>query len=105
MARAGKELTAPEHYIKTPASAVSGVGSTNGCDAGCMTRGRKPVVDRRPDLAPLGGRLARAVVAGHKQDEAVPGIFRPLQRKVDRPPRAVEAVAVKIDDSVGLKGA
>ena len=78
MARAGKELTAPEHYIKTPASAVSGVGSTNGCDAGCMTRGRKPVVDRRPDLAPLDGRLARAVVASDEQDKAVPGIFGTL---------------------------
>ena len=105
MARAGKELTAPEHYIKTPASAVPGVGSTNRRDAGSMTRGRKPVVDRRPDLAPLHGRLARAMVAGHKQDQAVPGIFRPLERKVDRPPSTVEAVAVKIDDSVGLKGA
>ena len=105
MPRAGKELTAPEHYIKTPASAVPGVGSTNSGDPGSVARGAKPVMDRRPDLATLDGRLARSVVTGDEQDEAIPGIFGTFKRKVDRSPGAVEGVAVEIDDAVGLKGA
>jgi hypothetical protein len=79
------------------------VGSANGGDARSVARDGKPVVDRRADLAPLHGRLARTMVPGDEEDEAFSRMFRPLERKVDRPPCTVEAVSVEIDDAVGLK--
>jgi hypothetical protein len=55
------------------------------------------------DPAPLDRRLARPVVTCDEQNEAVAGVFRPLQRQIDRPPCTVEIVTVKIDDAVRLQ--
>ena len=104
MGRAGKELTAPEHYIKTPASPMARMRPANGGDARGMARHREPVMNGGADLASLDGWFSPPVVTCDEQDKAVAGVFRPLQRQVDRPPRAVEAVAMEIHDAVGLQG-
>ena len=78
MARAGKELTAPEQYIETPAPAVSRMGSADRGNSRSVTRDGEPVMDCSSDLAALHRRLSRPVVASDEQDKAVPGIFGTL---------------------------
>ena len=100
--RAAKRLPAPEHDIKTPAPAVPRMRSADRGNARGVAGHGQPVVHRGADLASLDRRLTRPVVAGDEKDEPVACIFRPLEGKVDRPPCAVESVAVQVDDAVGL---
>lgn len=105
MKRAAKRLPAPEHYIKTPAPAVPRVRAPHCGDPRSVSRNRQPVVNRGADLAPMDRGLAFPMMPGDQQNEPIAGILRELQGKVDRPPCAVETVAVKVDDAVGLDGA
>ena len=81
------------------------VGSADGGDPGRVARDGQPVVYRRTDFSALDRWFPGAMMARHEQDEAVSGALGPLERQVDRPPRAVEAMAVKINDAVGLERA
>ena len=101
---AAERLPAPEHYIETPAPAMARVGSANRGDSRRVTGYGEPVVNRGSDLTPPDGWFARAMVAGNEQDKAITGILRTFESEIDRPPCAVETVAVKIDDAVRLHG-
>jgi hypothetical protein len=81
------------------------MGPANRRDPGRVTRCREPVVNGGADLAALDRRLAPPMMARDEQDKAIPGIARAFQGEVDGPPGAVEAVAVEIDDPIGLKRA
>ena len=102
---AAKRLPAPEHYVEAASAAVARMGRANRRDPGRVTRNREPVVDRGADLAALDWRLARPMVAGDQQDEAITGVARAFDGKVDCTPGAVQAVAVEIHDPVRLEGA
>jgi hypothetical protein len=67
-----------------------------------VARGREPVVNDRSDRASADRRLPGALVAGDQQQDAVAARDGLLERSVDRAPCAVEAHAMKIDDSVRL---
>jgi hypothetical protein len=58
-----------------------------------------------PDLAALNGRVARAMVAGDQQYNALIARYGLFKRAVDRLPRRVQVHAVKIEDAVGFDGA
>ena len=62
-------------------------------------------MDCRPDRSAAKGRLAGPLVAGDEQEDALAGGDRLLERSVDCAPRAVEAHAVEVDDSIGLNAA
>jgi hypothetical protein len=74
----------------------------NGGYARSVTRDGKPVMNGGADLAPLDGRLARPMMTCDEQNEAIARVFRSLESEIDGPPGAVETVAVKIDDAIGL---
>lgn len=71
-------------------------------DARGMARGRQPVMHRGPDSAPFERRIALALMAGYQQQDAVARRNRPFQRPVDRLPGPIQAVAMEIEDPVGL---
>lgn len=54
------------------------------------------------DPASLDRRFPGSVMACDQQDDVLPRVRYPLQRKVDRLPRAIEAESVQVDDSVRL---
>ena len=64
-----------------------------------------PVVNGGPDLPPPDRRLAWPVMTGDQQDYPLASIDRLFEGTVDRAPCAVEILAVKVDDAVGLDGA
>lgn len=70
-----------------------------------VPRGGKPVVNHRADRAAPHGRFACALVAGNEQQDALAAHDGVVERSVDRPPGAVEAQSVKVDDTVRLDGA
>jgi hypothetical protein len=67
-----------------------------------MAGGCQPVVYRGADSAALDRRLSHAGVAGNQQQNPISGTHGALQRKIDRAPRSVEAVAVKVEHPVRL---
>src|SRR5690349_12187303 len=67
-----------------------------------MARSGKPVVDGRADLAALERRVARAVMPGDQQHDALALVNRPLERAVDRAPGRVEVHSVQVDNAVRL---
>ena len=62
-------------------------------------------MDRGADRASADGRIARTVVAGDQQNDAIAVRDRPVQFTVDRSPSAVERHSVEIDDPIGLDAA
>ena len=77
----------------------------NGGNARRVPRSGKPVVDGGPNAPTLDRRLARPMVAGDEQDDAVAGVNRLLEKAVDRAPRGVQRHPVEVEHTVGLRGA
>jgi len=79
--------------------------ATNGRDTTGVPRRCQPIVHRRADLSALHGRLARAMVAGNQQHYP----FLPrnclLKVAVDRFPRRVEGVAMKVEHAIWFDAA
>ena len=84
---------------------MTAVGTSYRSDARRVARVREPVMDGRPDPAPLDGRLAGSMVTGNQQHHPIPASDCLLERAVDRKPGAVEVHAVEIENSIGLDGA
>ena len=78
------------------------VRTAHGSNVRCMPRSGKPVVDGRADAPARDRRLARPMMAGNEQDNAVTGINRLLENAVDRAPRGVERHPVQVEHPVGL---
>ena len=78
------------------------MGAADGRDRASVTRRVEPVVNRRPDLAALDGRLARPMMAGDQQDDALAPRDRLVEPAVDRLPSRVEGQPVKVEHSVRL---
>jgi len=76
------------------------VSAAHGGDPGRVPRCGEPVVDRGADLAPLHWGAAGPMMAGDQQDDALLALDRLLERTVDRPPGAVEAHPMEVDDAV-----
>ena len=74
----------PENQIEAAAAAVTAMRAANGGDIRRMARRGEPVVDRRADPAALHRRLARAMVAGDQQDDALATGNRLFEAAVDR---------------------
>ena len=81
---------------------MTGVRAANGRDFRRVPRHREPVVNRGADLAPAHRRFAGPVMTGYQEHQALTRSLRPLESDIDSPPRAVEAVAVEIDDPIRL---
>ena len=71
-------------------------------DAQRMPGMGQPIMDRGPDPASFERRVPLPLMAGNQQQNPVPGSDRPLQRAVNGIPSAIEAVAVEIEDPVGI---
>jgi len=84
---------------------VTPVRAPDGSDLAGVTRSGEPVVDGRPDLASLDGRIAGTGVAGDQQDDALSRGDCAIQPAVDRRPCLVEVEAVEVDDSIRIDGA
>lgn len=78
------------------------VGTSHGRDMGCVARGSEPVVHGCADPAAPDRRLARSVMAGDQQHQAVAARDRLLQAPVDRRPRLVERHAVQVQNAIRL---
>lgn len=77
---------------------------SNGGNPARVTRRREPVVNSRPDLPALNGRLSGAMVSGNQQDDPISLLDRPFETPVYRTPCTVEIHPVKIEDPVGCNG-
>ena len=78
------------------------MGATNRGDFVSVARGREPVVDRRADPPALDRRIAGPGMAGNQQKHPFTvneGVF---QRPINGLPGAIQIMAMKIDNSVGL---
>ncbi len=62
-------------------------------------------MNRGADPAALDRRLARPMMTGDEEDDALIPRDRLLQATVDGLPRGVEGQAVKVEDPLGLDGA
>ena len=98
--KGGNRYGSAQDYVEAAAPAVTAVRGPDRGDPRRMARSRQPVVNRGPNSPALHRRLARARVAGDQQQDPLAGSDRPLQRPVDRAPRRVEAVAVKVERAV-----
>lgn len=76
------------------------MSAANSGNSTCMPGRGEPVVHRRANAAPLDWRVSRACVAGNQQQHPLAGIDRLLERVVDRCPRSIEIVAMKVEDTV-----
>lgn len=65
-----------------------------------MARMGEPIVDDGTNLAALDWRLAFPFMTGDEQDDPVAAIYRQVEAAVQRLPRPVERMAVKIEDAV-----
>jgi len=65
-----------------------------------MARCREPVVNGSTDPAPLDRRVARPMMTGDKQDDAIPASDCPFEGDIDCRPCGVESQAVQVHDPV-----
>lgn len=84
---------------------MTAVGTPHRSDVRRVARVREPVMNGRPDPAPLNRRFARSMVARNEEHDTVPASDGLLERSVDRKPSAVEVHAMEIEHSIGLDGA
>lgn len=91
-----------EHDIETAAAAVPAMRTANRSDLSGMARHRQPVMDGGSDPAALDWRLTLPFMARDQQHDAVAAPDRLVKALVNRGPRLVEIVAVKIDGPVRL---
>ena len=62
----------------------------------------EPVVHRRANPPAFDRRIARPVMTGDEQDDALAAVDRSFERAVDRPPGVVEVEPVEIHDPIRL---
>lgn len=84
---------------------MTSVRSANGRDAAGVPRRRKPIMNRRSDLAALHWRLARPVVTGDQQKNAITPLDGGIEAAVDGAPGAVQVHPVEIKYAVGFDDA
>src|SRR4051812_3486357 len=94
-----------QYEIEAPTASVAPVRAADRGDARGVTRGREPVVNGGANLAPLDGRLSRAMMPRDQQQNSVAARDRLLESPVDRTPRRIERHAVKVDHAVRLDAA
>src|SRR5437868_2209631 len=78
------------------------VGAANRGDQARVPRRREPIVNGGPDFAALDRRIARTMVTGNQQHNALAAGDRLLEPAVDCSPRGVEREAVQIEHPIGL---
>ncbi len=71
-------------------------------DAPAMPGNRQPIVHSGANPPSFQGWIAFSLMPGDEQQNPFPGSDSPVQGAVDLDPRAVEAVAVKVQYPVGL---
>jgi hypothetical protein len=76
----------------------------DGRDLARVARGSEPVMDCRADRAAPDRRLPFALVPGDEEEQSIAPGDGLLESPVDRPPGAIEAEPMKIDDAVGVEG-
>src|SRR5690348_1143414 len=81
---------------------MAAVRSPNRGNVWRVPRSGKPIVHRGPDASARNRRLARPMMAGNEQDNAVAGVNGMLETAVDAAPRGVERHPVQIKHPVGL---
>jgi hypothetical protein len=91
-----------QYEIEAAAAAMTSVGAAHGGDPCRVARGSQPVVDRGANLAALDRRLARPMMAGDQEHDAVAAGNRLVEAAVDCMPGAVEVHSVEVEDSVDL---
>ena len=74
--------------------------SSNGRDAGGVTRGRQPVVNCRANSPSLNGRFTGPVVAGDEKDQSIPPSDCFVEATVDRRPCRIKVHPVQIEHTV-----
>lgn len=79
--------------------------SADGGDFTSVTGGTEPVVNRRTDPAALDWRFTRAMVTGYQKQHPVAPHNCPVERTVDRQPRAVEIKPMKVEHLIGFNRA
>ena len=101
----GNGLVSAKDNVEASASAVTAVRTPYRCDARGMAGNRQPVMNGGPDAPPFERRLSLALMPRDEEQDAVAGRDRTLQCPVDRVPRPIQAVPVKVHDPVGLDAA
>lgn len=84
---------------------MAAVRTPHRSDARGMAGNRQPVMNGGPDAPPFQRRLSLALMPRDEEQDAVTGRDRTLQCPVDRVPRPIQAVPVKVHDPVGLDAA
>ena len=92
----------PQHDIEAAAATMAPVCTPDRGDFRGMAGDRQPIVNRRPNAPALDRRLARAGMTGDEQDDAIATADGLVQAAVDRRPGPVKAVAMQVDDPIGL---
>ena len=78
------------------------VSAPHGGDISGMTRSGEPVVNGSTNAAALHRRIARPVVTGDEEHDAIAARNRLLEAAVDRCPGRIEIHPVKVEHEVGL---
>ena len=100
--KGGNGLAPAKDYIEASASSVTPVRTPDCRNSGRVAGCGQPVMNGRPDTSPFQRRLPFPFVARDQEQDAVARGDRSIQCAVDGFPGPVQAMAVKIDDPVGL---
>lgn len=93
---------AAKDNIQAPAPAMATVRRSHCSDARGMPGYAQPVVNGSPNPTANEWRIPLAFMAGYQQQHPFAGSNRLLQRSVDRFPGPVEAVAMEVENPVGI---
>jgi hypothetical protein len=99
---AAERRFASQNDIEAAASTVAAVRSPHCGDGVCVAGGGEPVVDCRTDRAAPDRGIARPMMAGDEQHDALSAADRLLKAVVDGSPRGIEAHSVQIENAVRL---
>lgn len=86
--------------IKASTPSVAPVRPAYRGDGPGMAAMGQPIVNNRPNLSALDGRLAFPLMSGNEQDDAVPVPDCLVEHMVDGGPRSVKRVAMKVKHPV-----
>jgi hypothetical protein len=81
------------------------VSAADRSDRAGVARCRKPLMNGGADLTALDRRIARTMVAGDQEHDALTAGDCLLEAAVDAMPCVVERQAVEIEHAIGLDGA
>ncbi len=100
-----EKLVLAKDYIQAAPAPMAAMRGSHRSDARGMARRGEPIVNGRPDPAARHRRLALPLMTGDEQDYPVARGRGLLQRMIDRVPRPVEIVTVKIECAIGSNAA